>query len=374
LIPQQLHGVAAARLPAWPREPLVTIRAIREAEALIRDSLDARRLAPYCAKLAQAPRPIALLYSQASLRLAPQWALRCSESPYTHELINTYHAARFLDLGVTFVTSRDIAKLRWEGIRLLIVPAVHAEEEAVVRNLIDYVELGGHLVVIAESFVHDERGREADSLERLGIEATETRRPSYASKPRPDLGGALDDLIAADPPAAGLVPAPGSGLAAIRRPLRAAGLIQTLKVNVAHRTLATFPDGSPAIVTYPRGKGSLTYLAAPLLADDLAVVLRIVLANAGIEPLVRLVALEGAAAGVECRAVRDGSVVLAYAWNATEQARRVAFETGPVASALDLLTGRPIPARTDKAGALLGPLRLAPGEVALLQLTPTRPR
>ncbi|MBM4039671.1 MAG: hypothetical protein FJ290_14275 [Planctomycetes bacterium] len=373
LIPQQLHGVAAAGLAAWPRGQLTSIEAIREAEALLRDALDARRLAPQCARLAQAPRQIAILYSQASLRLSPQWALRCSESPYTRELAAAWQAARFLDLGVTFITSRDVAASRWAPARLLIVPAAHAEEDAVVRNLIDFVELGGHLVVIAESFVHDERGRDSDHLERLGVEAVETRRPSYASKPRPDLGGALDDLVAVDPPAIQFQPAPGSPLAALKRPLRATGLCQKAKINVIHKVLATCPDGSPGIITSARGKGTFTYLSAPLAPADLAVVLRVVLAQAGIEALVRLVQLDGPPGGIECRSARDGSVILAYAWNTTAEPRRVAFETGPVSAALDLATGRPVPSRGDKAGALLGPLTLGPGEVALLQLTPARP-
>ena len=373
LIPQQLHGVAAAGLAAWPRGPLTSFEAIREAEAVLRDALDARRLAPQCARLAQAPRPIGLLYSQPSLRLAPQWALRCSESPYTHELASAWQAARFLDLGVAFATSRDITNSRWAPIRVLIVPAAQAEDEPLVRSLIDFVELGGHLVVIAESLVYDERGREADHLERLGVEAVETRRSSYTSKPRPDLGGALDDLVAVDPPDVQLQPTPDGPLAGLKRPLRAAGLCQKTKVNVIHKVLATCPNGSPAIITSTRGKGTFTYLAAPLAPDDLTVVLRVVLAQAGVEPLVRLVELDGTPGGVECRSVRDGSVVLAYAWNTTAEPHRVAFETGPVSAALDLATGRPVPSRGDKAGALLGPVLLGPGEVALLQLTPTRP-
>jgi len=374
LIPQQLHGCAAVRVPSWPAEPLASPQAIREAEWLLRNALDARRLAPQCARLARAPRPLGLLYSKASLRLAPAWAVQASQTPYTHEVARAYQAARCLDLGVTFLTSADIAALRWGDVRLLIIPAAHAEEENVVRNLMDFVELGGHLVIIAESFVCDERGREADYLERFGIEAPETRRPSYSARPRPDLGGGLDDLVMADCPVADLVPAPGGFLASIKRPLRATGLRQNIKVNVSHQLLATYPDGAPAIATYTRGKGSVTYLAMPLAPEDLALVLRIIAARAHIQPLVRLVSLEGAPGGIECRAVRDGSAILAYAWNTTAQPRTVALESEPVTAATDLLTGSSPPTRTDKAGSLLGPIKLGPGEVALFQLLPPEPR
>lgn len=374
LLPQQLHGCAAARVASWPAEPLASPQAIRAAEMLLRNALDARRLAPQCARLARAPRPIGLLYSKASLRLAPAWAVQASQTPYTLELANAYQAARCLDLGVTFLTSADVAALRWGDVRLLLIPAAHAEEENVVRNLMDFVELGGHLVLIAESLVCDERGREADYLERFGIEATETRRPSYSAKPRPDLGGALDDLVAADSPVAHLVPAPGGFLAPLQRPLRATGLRQSIKVNVSHQLLAAYPDGTPAVATYARGKGSVTYLAMPLAPGDLALVLRLLVARAHIQPLVRLVSLEGDPDGIECRSVRDGSAILAYAWNTTAQARTVALETEPIASATDLMTGNAAPARTDKAGSLLGPIKLGPGEVALFQLLPAQPR
>ncbi len=230
------------------------------------------------------------------------------------------------------------------------------------------------MVIIAESFVADERGREADSLERLGIEVVETRRPTYTTKARPELGGALDELVVSEPPTADLAPAPGSPLAPLKRPLRASGLSQKLKVNVAHRLLATYPDGSPAIVAYSRGKGSITYLAMPLGTEQLAAVLRLAAAGAHVEPLVRVVALDGPPTGIECRSVADAQVVLAYAWNTTDAPRRFALEAGPVASALDLTSGNPVPARSDRAGALLGPFRLGPGEVVILQLTAPQPK
>lgn len=375
IIPRQLHGCAAVRVAAWPSGPLTSVEAIRRSEQLLRDALDARRVAPECAALAQAPRQVALLYSQASLRLAPHWALRAAQTPYTRELAKAYEAARFLDVGVTFLTSRDVAEVQWQGVRVLIVPAASAEEENVVRNLADFIELGGHVVLIAESFVHDDRGRQSDYLERLGIEVPETRHPQWSTKPRPDLGGALDDLVMADAPANELKPAPDGPLARVTRPLRAVGVTQKLKVNVAHAVLATFADGSPAIATYARGKGSLTYLAAPLEAEDLAVVLRIVLAKAGVEAAVRHVHLgDNRPWGVECRSVRDGSRILAYAWNTTEQPLRIALEAPPVAAALDLATGRPLATQTDKSGSLLGPLSLGPGEVAILQLTLPKPK
>mgnify|MGYP003870557005 CR=1 FL=1 len=370
---RQLHGCAAVGLGAWPPAPLRSAEAVRAAEGLLREALEARRLAPACAALAAGPRPVALLYSQASLRLTPQWALRCGEGPYSRELAVAYEAARYLDVGCTFLPSREVGAARWGGVRVLVVPGVHAEEDAVVRALVDFIDGGGHVVVIAEAFATDERGRESDSLLRLGVEAMQTRRPAYAARPRPELGGALDELVATDAAAEELRPSPDGPLARLKRPLRGSGLSQRVKVNVLHKVLATFGDGSPAIVAFERGKGSMTYIAAPLVAEDLAAVLRIVVARAGVQAAARLVHLEGAPWGVECRsAPGEGSAVLAYIWNTGGEPRGVALETAPIASALDLISGRPVAVRGDGAGAVVGPLRLAAGEVVILQLNATR--
>jgi len=373
ILPHLLHGCAAVGLRTWPPGPLDSLEAIATAERILREALDARRLAPAIAALSQAPKPVALLYSLASMRLAPPWALRCAETPYTHEVAKAYQAARFLDVGCGFVTSDDVAKRRWRGARVIVVAGPPSEEDAVVRALVDHVELGGHLVVVAESLVSDDRGREAEYLLRMGIEVLETTRPTPTTRPRPDLGGALDDLLAADAPACEVRPRADGPLAAIRRPLRGGGVRQRIRVNVVHNVLATFPDGEPAIVTYRRGKGAITYLATPLAAEDLALVLQAVVRQAGVAPQVRLVAPDGDARGLECRSVRQGDRLLAYVWNTTGETRWVALQTKAATAALDLSAAAPLPLRATKEAAVAERLRLGPFATAIVGFTLPQP-
>jgi hypothetical protein len=369
VLPHLLHGSAAVGLASWPRVPLVTPEAVAQAEHALRDALDARRLAPVIAALAEAPRPVALLYSPASLRQAPPWALRCAQTPYTRELAAAYEAARFLDVGCGFVVPRGPEGSVVGKAPVIVVAGSPFETLPVARGLIDHVELGSHLVVVPEALVADERGREAEYLLRLGIEILDTARPTYATEPRPERGGALDDLVPSDVPQAAVAPLPEGPLASIGRVLRAVGPRQKIRVNVRHDVLAAFPNGEPAIVSFARAKGRVTYLAMPLEPRDLADVLRVVLRQAKAKPLVRLAtAMPGGTWGIECRAVRREGAILVSVWNTTADARRVALETQAAAVATRLATGEALPVQVED-GATVGPLRLAPFETALVHLT-----
>ena len=368
ILPHQLHGAAAVRLAEWPQASLASLQGVLDAERALLEALDARRVAAACAVLSQAPRPVALLCSQASLRLAPPWALRCAETPYTRGLALAYEGARYLDVACRFLTSQDAARRDWGGARVVAVAGSPAEEDRVVRALTDYVELGGHLVVVAESLLTDERGREADYLMRLGLDVQGAARPVYRVVPRPERGGALDDSEAAEAPVCELHAQPGGPLASLKRPLRGVGVRQTIQVNVLHTVLATFPDGAPAIVTFPRGKGHVTYLAMPLESEDLTAVLRAVLEQAGVRPAARLITLDGKPFGIECRSVQHGSALLAYAWNTTQVPRRIAIEAR-ASAALNLSTGLPLTVQSAGDLAVIGPLGLGPFETVLLRIT-----
>jgi len=369
VLPHLLHGAAAVGLPAWPPMPLTSLAAVRDVERALRESLDARRLAAPIAALAAAPKPIALLYSEASLRLAPAWALRSARTPHTHQLVTAYKAARFLDLGCRFVTSTDVAKHRLQHARIVVVPAVPSETEAVARALIDHVETGGHLVVLPESLTADEYGREADYLMRLGIEVLETKRPTCTTRPRPERGGALNDMVMVNAPLADIAPTPTGILARLPAPLKGRGARQKIRVNVRHEVLATFPDGAPAIVTFARGKGRVTYLAMPLERQPLAAVLRSLLAQAAVRPTVTLIATGDATHhAVECRSVRRGNRVLAYAWNTGPEAVWVGFGTPTATTATNLSTGEPLTVRGQGDRALVGLVRLAPSETVLVEI------
>lgn len=372
VLPHLLRGSAAVGLPSWPREPLASLRAIRSAERVLREALDARRLSAEIAALAGAPRPVALLYSEASMRLAPPWAQRCADTPYTRCLRAAYGGARFLDLGCGFVTSDGVRAGRLRGARLVIVAGAPWEHDDVVRRLVDHVETGGHLVVIGEALVGDEYGREADYLLRLGVEVRATARPKYSTKPRPDRGGALDEIVVAGEPRTEVKPS-SAETPVLPGLVRSLGPRQAIQVNVHHEVLATFADGAPAIVTYPRGKGRVTYLAASLPPQALAAVFGRAASDAGLRPEVRLARGTGVDVwGVECRSVRLDGRLVAYGWNTAASAKWLGFRAAAVASAVSLSTGEPLTVRKDGDEFLVGLVRVEPQETVLVELRPGR--
>ena len=369
ILPHFLHGCAAVRLPAWPPQPLVTLAAVRAAERALVEALDARRLAPQVRQLAAAPASVALLYSEASMRLVPPWAVRCAATPYTRRLAGAYEAARLTGRGCRFVTGDDVLRRRLGGASVVVVAGSPAERERVARALVDQVELGLHVVVVAGSLRADELGHEADHLRRLGVEVVAAKVPTYTTAPSPD-AGALDSLVAADVPTAALSARPDGPLAGIGRALCGRGLRQTVRVNVDHELWAMFAGGEPAVVSFPRGKGRVTYVAMPLEPPGFAAVLEAALRRAKApEPPVRLVAADGRVPeGVEYRSVRAGGRVLAYAWNTTAAPTRVSFHARGARAASNLSTGKALALRADGERVVVEAILLAPYATAVVEL------
>ena len=368
ILPHILHGNAAVQLAKWPPTPLTGLTAVLDAQRALREAVDIRRVGDTATAIARGPKPLALLYSRASMLQSPPWALRADATPYSRTLAAAYQAARFLDAGITFLTSPRAEASRWGKARVIIVAGSPAEHDPVARALIDFVELGGQLVILPESLVTDERGREADYLLRMGIEVAGTTRPTYTTAPPPDGVDAPDRLTATNLPRAAVLPRGDGPAASARRPLRGLGIRQKIEVNVVHQALATFADGSDAIVTFERGKGSITYFAMPLEPEDMALVLRSVLARAGVRPLVRLTDPDFGTWGLECRSVRHQEHLLAYVWNTTPERRRVSLQVRAASSATDLRTAARLPLRKAPAGPLIGPLRIGPFETIIVEI------
>jgi len=369
ILPHMLHGVAAVRLTAWPPAPLDSVEAVLHAERALHEALDVRQLGPAIEALARVPKPVALLYSAISMIQVPDWAIRCAETPDTAELAAAYAALQPLDVGCGFVTSRDVANRGLRGASVLVVAGVSYETEQAVSSIIDYVEEGGHLVIVGEALLDDERLREAEHLLRLGIEVKDTQRPKYAAKPRPERGGALDDVVATEVPEALITPSTRGPLAHLKGPFRARGVRQTPQINVIHDVLATFPDGVPAIVTYTRGRGRITYFAMPLAPADLAACFQAVLQLARVQPVLRLIPVDGGRTlGLECRSVRREGRILAYVWNKTAQTRRVTFHAAAGQAARSLPTDERLSLQPAPDGIVVGPLTLAPFETLVLDI------
>ena len=89
-----------------------------------------------------------------------------------------------------------------------------------------------------------------------------------------------------------------------------------LKVGAGNRVLATFPDGQPALVQVPIQKGSIYYLAIPLVTDSMVELMGGVLTGCGAQSAIRFLTPEGKhVSGLEYRVINTGDGWLAYVNN-----------------------------------------------------------
>jgi hypothetical protein len=98
--------------------------------------------------------------------------------------------------------------------------------------------------------------------------------------------------------------------------LQGAGVRHILKVGAGNRVLATFPDRQPAIVQVPMDKGSIYYLAIPLVSDSMVELIDGVLAGCGAQSPIRFLTPEGKhVSGLEYRAIKTSDGGLAFVNN-----------------------------------------------------------
>ena len=107
------------------------------------------------------------------------------------------------------------------------------------------------------------------------------------------------------------------------------GVVQRITVGRGVEVLATYPDGSPAIVLVRRGRGKLYYVAAALSPKTFSVFMDMLIEATGLNRPIRIVGERGHNAwGVEGRAVRrnEGQFVV-YLTNYTQNRLRVRIST-----------------------------------------------
>jgi hypothetical protein len=139
---------------------------------------------------------------------------------------------------------------------------------------------------------------------------------------------------------------------------------------VRHQVLATFEEGGPAVVTFTRGKGRATYVAASLPPRAMAAVLRWALAVEKVERLVRLAGKPEDGWGLECRSAKLGGRLVASVWNTTADARYISLQARGITTAANLSTGEPVEVRPAGEAAIAGAVRVAPFATVLVELAP----
>ena len=309
LLPHMLHGKSVIQIWHWPDQPPAEYPhliddspahgwswSLQDVSALFHAVLDARRLSTEIAAFSRMPAQVAILYSRTSMLQLPPEMLTWETTPYLRELKNAYEASQFLDTRVTFVSESQILRGKLSDYKVLIVPAVSHERREVVGALEQYVVQGGTVLLLPSSLLSDEYNRPADYLRRLGVEVHHIDEPaadhlresvqaydqsfqervSYRSGPPISLSVQPVDVFGSRIPS-----------------LHAQGTIQDITVADPHQTLATFPDGKPAVVSLTRGKGRVYYSATSFPARDLRELLDAILNKTEVQRPVRVQGEDG---------------------------------------------------------------------------------
>jgi len=343
LLPHMLHGKSVIQLWHWPDQPPAEYPhlindspahgwrfPLRDVAALFRAVLDARRLSKEIASFVSAPAQVAILYSRTSMLQIPPEMLTWHTTPYLRELENSYEASRFLDTRITFVSERQILAGKLSKFQVLIVPgAPHARAE-VVEAIYRFVRQGGTLVVLPSSFLSNEYNRPANYLEQIEVQVRRIDQPE--ADRTGEAQQAYDQsfqerVVYRSQPIANLT-ARSTGIFAGGAPkLQAQGTRQEISVSSAHETLATFPDGRPALVSLKQGGGTIYYSATGFSKQSLADLLDRIYDAAGVRRPLRVLGEDGSRPGdVEARYVSGGAGRLLYIVNFNDRPVNVRIE------------------------------------------------
>jgi hypothetical protein len=328
-----LHGIRAADIWVWNRKPETAgdltafgcspAIPLESVEECLRAALDVRRLAREITALTHLRPQVAILFSDSTfLQIPPSfiaaWAV---PTPCTVELNNVYHGSLFLDTPIGVVTERSIVRGSLKPYRVVLVPAVSHIPPQVFEALMAYVEGGGVLVVTPRSFLFDPYNRPQPYLRGIvdidktvihgllpGSSPAAWNDPTFLERQVVDPGDARIPGTAMETTGQGVFK--GKTLH-----LEGTGIVQTLTAPTGE-PLASFVDGTPAIVVLGRGQGRIYYCAMPLKPQSYATLLDAVLPDAGVERLIRIQDARGGNAwGVEARACEDEGDILLYAIN-----------------------------------------------------------
>ena len=356
LLPHFLHGKSVAQLFHWPAQPANEYYSndrsslahswdysLQDVDEVLRAALDLRRLNKEIAAFVDAPAEIAILYSQTSTLQLPPEMLTWRTTPYLAELQRAYEASRTIDAKVTFVTERQALHGGLVRYRLLLVPGVRNIPAEVVKSIRDYVEGGGHILILPESLLGDEYNRPRPFLAQFGVTVRATERPRATGSGRMvqgydqsfaqevSFGGGTSETLAAQAPE----------FAAIG-PLVTSGVRQTVEPAVNTQILYRYADGRPALVRARIGKGVADCAAASLEEAGYARLLDALAGEAGVSRPVRVRPDREPGNAVEARFTRLGERRLVYIFNANAQPVRGRVETseGRVATLTELRSGQ----------------------------------
>jgi hypothetical protein len=252
------------------------------------------------------------------------------KTPYLLELERSYDALLELGVPVDFITTKQVLEDKLGQYRVLVIPAGTYEHAEVVRKVMSFAETGGQVVLVPNSWFFDQYNRKQDYLAPLNIQVTSMKAPKVAAgkakiglqrdaggeeTEAPFLMGLIVDSVVTDVPKEKIT-TKKSNLFGEATELQGAGVRHVLKLGGDNRVLATFSDGQPALVQVPIQKGSIYYLAIPLVTDSMVELMDGVLAGCAAQSPIRFLTPSGKhVSRLEYRAIKASDFWLAYVNN-----------------------------------------------------------
>jgi len=313
--------------------------------------------------------PVAVLYSQPSMHLAWAWSeTQRAFEPETTSLYAWYYKSRVnvtrmlreLGLSYRYVSTSQIDAGGLQKYRVLVLPCSLCLSEATLEQIGRFVEAGGTVVAALGAGAANEHGRPLPA--RPAIERVfGVSRQAVARKIEPS-------ELTSSGPAKLEIPAG----------LKLAGHDA---LSAAPGAAATHQDGTPALVVHPVGKGKAVYLNGMLGYNmPSRLLLRGLLASAGVSNPIRITSGGAEHMGYECTAFRRGDIEVLGVLRLREETEPTEIKLGRAAHLYDVRgkrdLGRTDTARfdlTQKAAAVLAvlpyevkgiELQASPGQVA----------
>jgi beta-galactosidase GanA len=333
------HSIVSSYAHSWEIS-------LNEVEELLRTALDVRRLSKEIAAFSAIQPEVAILYSKTSMVQVPREWMQSGSTPYLTELRNTYEAALYLDAKATLISENQIRGGWAARYKVILVPSARHVPAEVAEKLLEFVTQGGTLVLSPDSLTANEYLEPLDFQQRLGIklrgnatvreekqgelvqdyDQTFRRRGEINRLPELEIKTLPRDLFSSEQPT-----------------LRGRGAIESLDLADGNVVLGEFPDGRPAIIQRPHGRGSVYRLATSFLQDQYAEVLERVYEKARVRRPIRPTSLSGHRVwGIEARSVQRGSDQLVYIVNHSGSQHSIQLRAAETPkSVTELRSGRP---------------------------------
>jgi hypothetical protein len=360
IMAQFLHGCRLMRMWFWPRQLSMDPQSfyysdicrsprypLSDVALCLQAALDVRRLSEWIIPFQRQPAEIVLLYSHDSMLQLPPALRESRTTPHLFAMTNAYEGTLYCDLFTRFTSERKIDRGELRTAKVLILPGVEYQNLRTQKEILRWVEQGGILVSIPNTWLADEHARPSAYLKELGVKIEGMELPGVeVTKTAPDIEsgtgyimGPMNEAQLKDVPQTKLR-VTNSELLGEAADLTGWGVQQKVTVSKSGAiVLATLPQGEqPAILLIPHGQGRVFYLTTPLTQESFHRFMNAVLVNLGKVSPVRVVSGDGSKPfGVEARAISTEDGILTYVINLNPEPIEICLKTSTsVASAYDL--------------------------------------